>query len=66
MGPRHSATRSLLRTPSAPLPVRFSHAACRTRAKAANSGRPPRAPQAGVAVSDGPACTSPPPCIMLA
>eukprot|EP00966_Prymnesium_polylepis_P141064 3257315-Prymnesium_polylepis.1 len=36
------------------------------RAKAAKSGRPPRAPQAGVAVPNGPACTSPPPCIMLA
>ena len=34
--------------------------------RAPKSGRPPRAPQAGVVVPDGPACTSPPPCIMLA
>eukprot|EP00966_Prymnesium_polylepis_P105258 2437704-Prymnesium_polylepis.2 len=34
------------------------------RAQGANSGRPPRAPQAGVAVPDGPVCTTPPPCSM--
>ena len=34
------------------------------QAKGAKSGRFPRAPQAGVAVPDGPACTSQPPCIM--
>eukprot|EP00966_Prymnesium_polylepis_P064634 1498831-Prymnesium_polylepis.1 len=34
------------------------------RAKGGKSGRPPRAPQAVVAVPDGPACISPPPCIM--
>eukprot|EP00966_Prymnesium_polylepis_P317232 7329127-Prymnesium_polylepis.1 len=32
----------------------------------AKSGRPPHAPQAGVAVPDGPVCTSPPPYITLA
>eukprot|EP00966_Prymnesium_polylepis_P314044 7257105-Prymnesium_polylepis.1 len=32
--------------------------------KEGSFGRPPRAPQAGVSVPDGPACTSPPPCIM--
>eukprot|EP00966_Prymnesium_polylepis_P171060 3953993-Prymnesium_polylepis.2 len=46
----------------------FPHAA-RTigqKRKGAKSGRPPSAPQAEVAVPDGPTCTSPPPCIMLA
>ena len=43
----------------------FSSFGAHNRAKGAKSGRPPRAPQAGVAVPDGPACTSQPPCIML-
>eukprot|EP00966_Prymnesium_polylepis_P084290 1951192-Prymnesium_polylepis.1 len=34
---------------------RASRAQSHNRAKAAKSGRPPRAPQAGVAVPDGPA-----------
>eukprot|EP00966_Prymnesium_polylepis_P037268 865167-Prymnesium_polylepis.1 len=34
------------------------------KAKGGKNGRPPRTPQAGVAVPDGQACTSPPPCIM--
>eukprot|EP00966_Prymnesium_polylepis_P179190 4148488-Prymnesium_polylepis.1 len=44
----------------------FSHAARTIGQKEQKVGRPPRAPQAGVAVPDGPACTSPSTCIMLA
>eukprot|EP00966_Prymnesium_polylepis_P114293 2640847-Prymnesium_polylepis.1 len=44
----------------------FPHSARTDRAKGVKSGRVPRAPQAGVAVPDGPACKSPPPCVMLA
>ena len=42
----------------------FFSCGAHNRAKGGKIGRPPRAPQAGVAVPDGPACTSPPPCIM--
>eukprot|EP00966_Prymnesium_polylepis_P128674 2976016-Prymnesium_polylepis.1 len=44
--------------------VFFSCGAAQYARKRSKSGRPPRAPQAGVVVPDGPACTYPPPYIM--
>ena len=42
----------------------FSHATRRYRSKSEKIGRPPRAPQEGLAVSRTPARTPPSPCIM--